>query len=150
VVCEAGIVAGGVVGGCGVVVGGGGFVGGVECGVGRHCGGGSVGGVFGMGVGDVGITCTVIDGSVVGVVLAVSDSRLLSKALTVLTPAFCLTIYYFRLSTLSHSGFSRPSYHLYQLVVACNVLPCGILPVYYGIPSLIGRYCIVIYLYVSG
>jgi hypothetical protein len=103
-----------------------------------------------MGVGDVGIMCTVIGGSVVGVVLAVSDSRLLSKALTVLTPAFCLTIYYFRLSTLSHSGFSRPSYHLYQLVVACNVLPCGILPVYYGIPSLIGRYCIVIYLYVSG
>jgi hypothetical protein len=40
VVCRAGIVAGGVVGGCGVVVDGGDCGCGVECGVGMHFGGG--------------------------------------------------------------------------------------------------------------
>jgi hypothetical protein len=64
----AGIVAGGVGGGCGEVVGGGGCVGGAGCGVGMHYGGGMVGGVFWMGVGEGGITCTVVGGIVVGVV----------------------------------------------------------------------------------
>ena len=150
VVCVAGIVAGGVGGGCGEVVGGGGCVGGVVCGVGMHFGGGWVGGVFWMGVEASGTVCVGVGGVGGGVVLAVSDSRLLSKALTISTPAFCLTICYFRLSNLSHSGFSRPSYHLYQVVAVCNVLPCGKLPIYSGILFLIGRYYIVVYLYVSG
>jgi hypothetical protein len=160
VVCGAGIFAGGVVGGSGVVGGGGGMVGGgmvgggivggVGCGVGVHSGGGWVGGVFWMGVVASGIACTGVGGVVGGVVLVVLAFQLLSKALTISTPVFCLTIYYFRLSDLSHSGFSRSSYHLYPVVAAYNVLPCGKLPIYYGIPSLIGRYCIVIYRYVSG
>ena len=75
-VCRAGIVAGGVVGGCGVVVDGGDCVGGVECGVGMHFGGGWVGGVVWMGVGDNGITCTGVGGIVVGVVLSVWGVRL--------------------------------------------------------------------------
>jgi hypothetical protein len=150
VVCVVGIVAGGVVGGCGVVGDGGGSVGGVVCGVGMHFGGGWVGGVFWMGVEASGMVCIGVGGVVGGVVLTVSDSRLPSKALTIPTPAFCLTICCFRLSILSHSGFSRPSCHPYQLVTVCGVLPYGILPIYYGIPALIGRYYIVIYLCVYG
>ena len=75
-VCRAGIVAGGVVGGCGVVVDGGDCVGGVECGVGMHFGGGWVGRVLWMGVRDIGITCTGVGGIVVGVVLSVWGVRL--------------------------------------------------------------------------
>jgi hypothetical protein len=96
VVCGAGIVAGGVIGGCGVVGDGGGIVGGVGCGVGMHFGGSWVGGVVWMGVDASGMVRVGVGGVVGGVVLAVSDSRLPSKALTVPTPAFCLTIYCFR------------------------------------------------------
>jgi hypothetical protein len=150
VVCGAGIGAGGVVGGCVVAGDGGGIAGGVGCGVGMHCGGGWVGGVFCMGAEASGIVGVGVGNGVGGVVLAASDSLLLSIALTISTPAFCLTIWYFHLSNPSHLGFLRPSYHLYQVVAVCNVLPCGKLPIYSGIPSLIGRCYTVVYLYVSG
>jgi hypothetical protein len=96
VVYGAGIVASGVIGGCGVVVDGGGIVGGVGCGVGTHFGGSWVGGVVWRGVDASGMVRVGVGGVVGGVVVAASDFRLPSKAPTVPTPAFCLTIYCFR------------------------------------------------------
>jgi hypothetical protein len=133
-----------------VVVGGGGCVGGVGRGVVMHYGGGLVGWVFWMGVGEGGITCIVVGGIVVGVVLGVRGVRLPSAALIVPTPSFCPARYSFHESVRFHWGCLRPSCHPYRLAVVCGVQPSGIPPTYYGIPVLIGKYYTGFFLCVCG
>jgi hypothetical protein len=71
-----GIVAGGVVGGRGVVMDGGDVIGGVIGVVGMHWGGGGVGRVFWLGVEGSGVVCGVGGGVVRGVVCTVWGFRL--------------------------------------------------------------------------
>jgi hypothetical protein len=76
VVCVVGIVAGGVVGGRGVVVDGGDGIGGVIGGVGMRWGGGGVGRAFWLGVEGSGVMCIGVGGVVGGAVCTVWGFRL--------------------------------------------------------------------------
>ena len=75
-VCVVGIVAGGVVGGRGVVVDGGDGIGGVIGGVGMRWGCGGVGREFWLGVEGSGVMCIGVGGVVGGAVLTVWGFRL--------------------------------------------------------------------------